>query len=230
MFRLSAACLGAALAALLTTNPAKSHDGQPHDRPASGPAAAYAFPLPEPGSYRLPAIKKAAGGRVLDETGAAHDLRDLAAGQVTLLAFIYTRCADICPIATARLSQLHELAAVDPEVAPRLRLVSMSFDPGHDTPDVMAEQAELWRGAAATEPEWLFVTAPDLAALETILAGYGQAVGKPDPNDPAGALGHVLRVYLIDTAGKIRNIYSLDFLDPHLVLGDVRTLLMEGGS
>jgi protein SCO1 len=42
-----------------------------------------------------------------------------------------------------------------------------------------------------------------------------------------------LRVFLIDAGGTVRNIYSLDFLDPNLVLGDVRTLLMErtpGGS
>jgi hypothetical protein len=28
----------------------------------------------------------------------------------------------------------------------------------------------------------------------------------------------------------VRNIYSLDFLDPNLVLNDVRTLLMERGG
>jgi protein SCO1 len=67
-------------------------------------------------------------------------------------------------------------------------------------------------------------------ALEPILAGYGQFVGAPNPSDPAGALRHVLRVFLIDEAGTVRNVYSLDFLDPGLVLGDIRTLLLEGGS
>ncbi|HEX2257759.1 MAG TPA: SCO family protein [Afifellaceae bacterium] len=209
---------------------ALAHDGHLHAPAPSGPAANYAFPLPEPGSYRLPAIKPAPGGSVLDETGAPHDLRDLVAGKVTMLAFVYTRCADICPIATARLQQLFELAGEDAALASRLRLVSMSFDPQHDTAEVMAEQAELWRGPARTAPEWLFLTAPDEAALQPILTGYNQAVVKADPADPAGALGHVLRVFLIDEVGTIRNIYSLDFLDPHLVFGDIRTLLMEGGS
>jgi hypothetical protein len=37
----------------------------------------------------------------------------------------------------------------------------------------------------------------------------------------------VFRAFLIDKAGLIRNIYSLDFFDPELVLNDVRTILME---
>jgi protein SCO1 len=153
---------------------------------------------------------------------------------VTVLAFMYTRCGDVCPTATLRLAQLHDLAAHDREVAARLRLVTMSFDPEHDTPDVMREHAAQWRGPAGTDPEWLFLTAPDAASLQPIMAAYDQTVGrKPDPKDPTGALDHILRVFLIDGEGMVRNIYSLDFLDPNLVLGDVRTLLRErpaGGS
>ncbi len=62
---------------------------------------------------------------------------------------------------------------------------------------------------------------------------YGQAVSrKENPADPTGPLNHTLRVFLIDREGKVRNIYSSGTLDVHLVLGDVRTLLMEraGGS
>jgi protein SCO1 len=225
--------LGAMLAALIAAGPVAAHDGA-HGETVGGPADNYVFALPEPGSYSLPAIRSAAGGPVLDEDGQAHDLRDLVRGQVTVLAFIYTQCADVCPTATLRLSQLHDVAARDGEVEARLRLVTMSFDPENDSPDVMREHAAQWRGPAGTAPEWLFLTAPDAASLQPIMAAYDQTVGrKPDPNDPLGALNHILRVFLIDAAGTVRNIYSLDFLDPNLVLGDVRTLLMEraaGGS
>jgi protein SCO1 len=223
--------IGAMLAALLAL-PAAAHDGRPHEK-VSGPADDYVFALPEPGSYVLPAIRTAAGGPVLDETGRSHDLADLVRGQVTVLAFIYTQCADVCPTATLRLSQLHDLAAHDPTVASRLRLVTMSFDPETDTPDVMRRHAEQWRAGPAEAPEWLFLTAPDAASIKPIMADYDQTVGrKPDPNDPTGPLNHILRVFLIDADGMVRNIYSLDFLDPNLVLGDVRTLLMDrrGGS
>jgi protein SCO1 len=224
--------IGAALAALIAAGPVAGHDGA-HEEKVGGPADNYVFALPEPGSYSLPAIRPAAGGPVLDEDGRAHDLADLVEGQVTVLAFIYTQCADVCPTASLRLMQLHDLAARDPGVAARLKLVSMSFDPENDTPEVMRAYAEQWRGAAGGAPEWLFLTAPDSASLKPVLAAYDQTIGrKPDPNDPTGALNHILRVFLIDAEGAVRNIYSLDFLDPKLVLGDVRTLMMErrGGS
>jgi protein SCO1 len=225
--------IGAALVALIAAEPVAAHDGT-HEHAVAGPADKYVFALPDPGSYSLPAIRVAAGGPVLDEDGQSHDLGNLVQGQVTVLAFIYTQCADVCPTATLRLAQLHDLAARDAKVASHLRLVSMSFDPENDTPDVMREHAEQWRGPAGTAPDWLFLTAPDAASLASVMAAYDQTVGrKPDPNDPTGALNHILRVFLIDAKGTVRNIYSLDFLDPNLVLGDVRTLLMEcapGGS
>jgi cytochrome oxidase Cu insertion factor (SCO1/SenC/PrrC family) len=221
------------LAALLAAGPGAAHDaahvGSIQGR-VSGPADNYVFALPEPGTYRLPAIRKAAGGPVLDEDGLPHDLGDLVRGQVSVLAFIYTQCAEVCPTATLRLAQLHDLAAADPAVTARLRLITMSFDPAHDTPEVMREHAAQWRGDAAG-PEWLFLTASDSATLAPILAAYDQTVGpSPDPSDETSQLNHILRVFLIDAQGKVRNIYSLDFLDANLVLGDIRTLLMEGAG
>ena len=54
-----------------------------------------------------------------------------------------------------------------------------------------------------------------------------RSVRKTDPDDPLGPLAHQLRVFLIDAKGDIRNIYSVGFLDPRLVMTDVRTLLAE---
>ena len=53
---------------------------------------------------------------------------------------------------------------------------------------------------------------------------------KRNPLDPTGPLNHTLRVFLIDRAGNIRNIYSSGTLDPRLVLADVRTLMMESAQ
>jgi len=194
----------------------------------SGPASAYAFALPEPGSYRLPPIRTAAGGSVLTEEGTSADLAALLRGRITVFSFIYTRCADICQVATAQLAQLRDLASQYPELSRRVRLVSMSFDPDNDTPSVMAEYGALWRDHGDGDLEWLFVTAPDQASLRPILAAYDQAV-TPDPHseDAAGGLSHILRVFLIDEASLVRNIYSMDFLDPNLVLADIRTLVAK---
>jgi protein SCO1/2 len=71
-------------------------------------------------------------------------------------------------------------------------------------------------------------SAKSRAASDSILNGYGQVVDKrSNPNDPQGPLYHILRVFLIDREGRIRNISSSATLDPRLVLADVKTLLLE---
>ena len=190
------------------------------------------FAAPAPGSYALPVVKVAADGEVLNGKGEILRLRELTCGRVTVMSFIYTRCAaaKACPMATGVLLQLHRLSAEDPALAKHLRLVSLSFDPENDTPARMAAYsglAEVGKPAA----EWRFITTASQEKLQPILAAYGQAVDrKANPNDPTGPLNHTLRVFLIDRAGKIRNIYSSGTLDLELVLADVKTLMLEAVS
>jgi len=81
--------------------------------------AEHDYDAPEPGSYTLPIIKSAADGALLDSSGKAIPLRELVHGRVTVMSFIYTRCASAkaCPYATGVLLQLHRTSAGDPELA-----------------------------------------------------------------------------------------------------------------
>ena len=190
------------------------------------------FEAPEPGTYTLPVIKSAADGEVLNSKAEALRLNQLTRGKVTVMSFIYTRCAAVkaCPMATGVLRELREQSAEDPALAKELRLVSMSFDPGADTPQRMADYANLMRGKNPGA-EWHFLTTQSKAQLQPILDAYGQAVDrKANASDPTGPLNHTLRVFLIDRAGKIRNIYSSGTLDVRLVLADIKTLLLESSS
>jgi cytochrome oxidase Cu insertion factor (SCO1/SenC/PrrC family) len=189
----------------------------------------YDYEPPAPGTYALPVIQQAGDGDVLDIRGHPRRLRELVRDRVTVMSFIYSRCAAplACPHATGVLKKLHAESAKDPGLAANMRLVSMSFDPVHDTPLRLAAYAALMR-TAASAAEWRFVTAPTPEALQPILESYGQAVSrKENPLDPTGPLNHTLRVFLIDRQGRVRNIYSTGTLDARLVLADVRTLLME---
>lgn len=192
-------------------------------------SANYDYDPPAPGSYRLPVIREAADGRVLGPDGEPAHLRDLMDGRITILSFIYTRCADprACPLAAGVLYRLHHISQQDPLIARNLRLITMSFDPIHDTPERMADYG---RGLRPDDPgaEWLFLTTQNRGDLNPILRAYGQQVArKNDPGDPYGPLYHQLRVYLIDRAGRIRNIYSFGLMDPRMLITDVRTLLLE---
>lgn len=187
------------------------------------------YQAPIPGTYSLPIIKAAGDGEVVDSQNHALHLRELTHGRITVMSFIYTRCAaaKACPYATGVLRQLHQQSQDDPALVKGMRLVSMSFDPAADTPERMAEYSTL---ARSTRPaaEWKFLTTRSRAQLQPILDSYGQAVNKrSNPNDPQGPLYHILRVFLIDADGDVRNIYSSDTLDPRLVLADVKTLLSE---
>lgn len=191
--------------------------------------ADYDYDPPVAGSYALPVIKVAPDGAIIDSDSKSLDLRQLTHGRITVLSFIYTRCAapKACPYAAGVLSQLHALSANDKELATNMRLVSLSFDPDYDTPRRLAAYSEAMRDDKSG-CEWQFVTAKSHAALESILRSYGQAVDqRSNPNDPQGPLYHILRVFLIDRAGRIRNIYSSATLDPRLVLADVKSLLLE---
>ena len=189
----------------------------------------YDYDPPVPGSYALPVVKVAPEGAIIDSAGRSLNLRDLTHGQITVLSFIYTRCAapKACPYATGVFNQLHALSEDDKALAKNMRLVSMSFDPDYDTPQHLAAYSEAMR-EEKSGCEWRFATAKSRAELEPILNAYGQAVDKrSNPNDPQGPLYHTLRVFLIDREGRIRNIYSSGTLDPRLVLADVKTLLLE---
>jgi protein SCO1 len=213
--------LAATLIATMTVG-STAHDGADE---VAGPADHYVYRLAAPGSYRLPVIKPAAGGVVLDERGGQWDLKNLITGHFTILAFVYTRCADVCPLATMNLAQLRELATRSYDG--RLRLITMSFDPDHDTPQRMAEFAQAWRDPQEdSRVPWLFLTAPTRASIEPVLAAYNQPIApKADnKNDALGSISHLMRVFLIDDAARIRNIYSPDFLDPRLLLNDLWTL------
>jgi protein SCO1 len=220
--RTTAALLAIALVAIGAATPAADN----------ARTADYDYDAPAPGTYTLPIIKPAADGALLDSTGKPVRLAELTRGRITVMSFIYTRCAaaKACPYATGVLMQLHRESAEDAALATELRLVSMSFDPANDTPDRMAAYSKLGAERSPGAP-WYFVTTRSQAELQPILAAYGQAVDiKPNPADPTGPLNHNLRVFLVDANGNIRNIYSSGTLDPRLVLADVRTLMMEAAQ
>lgn len=185
------------------------------------------FKLPEPGSYQLAALGQAAGGKVVDSAGQDLDLGQLMGDKLVLLSFIYATCSDVngCPLATAVLHKLQGRLLKEPALAERLRLVTLSFNPEHDTPEAMARYAQSFAGGL----EWRFLTTRSEQDLQPILDAYGQSVIKDrDAQGKAvGSFSHILRVYLIDRERRIRNIYTVSFLHADTLLNDIKTLLLE---
>jgi cytochrome c peroxidase len=189
------------------------------------------FDPPDPGTYGLPPIADAPDGPVLATDGSNARLHDLFAGKYVVLSFIYSSCDDVngCPLATYVLYRLYQAMQKDPELASDMRLISLSFDPQNDTPEVMRLYAENFAGKGA---DWRFLTTESNAVLDPILAAYDQGVNRiyNEDGENTGQISHVLRVFLIDPQRRIRNIYSVSFLHPDLVLADVRTLMQEAAA
>jgi cytochrome oxidase Cu insertion factor (SCO1/SenC/PrrC family) len=193
--------------------------------------AEYDYDVPEPGSYTLPVIKPAADGTVLGSDGKPVRLHELADGRITILSFIYTRCTDprACLRASGVLKQLQQITLAEPAVATNLLLLTLSFDPAHDTPEVMSRYGSVFNRKSGGA-DWLFLTAGNRDQLAPLLDHYGQQVDRAKPGSVTGPYSHLLRVYLIDGQKRIRNIYGYGLLDPRLVMTDVRTLLKEAAQ
>jgi cytochrome c peroxidase len=185
------------------------------------------FVPPAAGSYELPAVKRVAGFVLKDSTGRAVDTERITAGKVAVVSFIYTACPERlgCPLASLALQNLQGRLK-DEGLHRDVVLLSISFDPGRDSPAQLAKYARVY---GADPAFWRFMTAPSTRVLEGVLESYGQ--DRAPVYDPRGRFtgrySHVLKVFLLDRDGYIRNIYSAGFLVPDLVVNDIKTVLTD---
>ncbi|MGH8670434.1 MAG: SCO family protein [Burkholderiales bacterium] len=191
------------------------------------------FVPPKPGTYKLNKIMPAPDGKVVNVDGKTDRLSRYTTGMVTLLGFIYTTCPDEkgCPLAYRVFYDLKKQIENSPELYDKIRFVSLSFDPENDTPQVM----RLYGGSQLVEStglKWYFLTTGSRKELHPILDGFGQDVSvlRNPGKDAPRTFTHVLKVFLIDHSGQIREIYSTSYLIPQLVMNDMLTLLLEDGK
>lgn len=141
-------------------------------------------------------------------------------GKVWVADFIFTRCAGPCPVMSSRMAEVsRELKKAD-----NVRLVSVSIDPEHDTPEVLSAYASRLQ---ADLNHWIFLTGPKKEIQEFTTKGMLQALA----TDSSGVPTHSTRFLLIDRDGQIRKTRNLD--EPELVqklLIDIGDLLRETPS
>jgi cytochrome oxidase Cu insertion factor (SCO1/SenC/PrrC family) len=79
--------------------------------------------------------------------------------------------------------------------------------------------------------DWRFLTTRSERSLIPLLEGFGQDVRAQGPGQPdeTSQLTHILKVFLIDPRGVVREIYSTAYLYPEVVLADIETLRLELG-
>lgn len=141
------------------------------------------------------------GLRLVDTSGEPVDLAGDFAGSVTLVFFGYTRCPDVCPLTMARLAHAYEALG-----APQgLEVVMVSVDPGHDTPEVMAEYLSRYH------PDFIGLTGTNSQVAEAARAFFVGYVGAGD------TVAHTDMVGVLDREGFLRYVYGQDVV---VQLGD----------
>jgi protein SCO1/2 len=201
-------------------------------RPADARTAVEAARLPAPGSYVLPRLQRAPNGEVLGPDAKAHHLHRLLAGRFSVLTFMYSYCRDPvgCPLAWKIMETVHDRLHAEPALAARTQLVSLSFDPTNDTPLQMAGLG----GERLRDPRvrWLFLTTASVPRLMPLLEGFGQdvTVETDAQGRPTRTLNHLLKIFLVDRALQVREIYGVATVSPEVILNDLRSLQLEAGG
>ena len=166
-----------------------------------------------------------------DQFGETVALSDFA-GKVVLLTFLYTACPDVCPIVTETLRRTHQLLGED---AAGVQIVAVSVDPERDSVEEAygysedREMLDKWRFLVGTEEElepvwrsyWLDPVTSDGGA-----SGHaGSAAGETPMPAVEYLINHGAPVFVIDTEGKRRVLFTNLSLEPRPLVHDVRLLL-----
>lgn len=145
-----------------------------------------------------------------------------APGRVTVLDFIYTRCETLCLSLGGVFQQMQRsLQQSSGGAGDGVRLLSISFDGAHDTPDRLAAYA---RSLGADPALWQFARVPDARESSGLLRRL-QVVVVPDGR---GDYEHNAALLVIDTQGRLVRIFDIG--EQELALNYARHLAAKGGA
>jgi protein SCO1 len=187
------------------------------------------FTPPRPGTYRLQKIQPVADATLLDPSRRPVRLSAETTGKITLLTFFYTYCADPigCPLAYRTLLDVRAGVGRVAGLEHRVRFLSVSLDPTTDTPAAIGNYRKIVSQDSALE--WDVLTARSVRDLLPVLEDFGQDVSVEQAADGSArrTVHHMLKMFLIDQSGMVREIYTLAFLQPAVILNDIQTLYLE---
>jgi protein SCO1/2 len=134
-----------------------------------------------------------------------------------VLTFMYTTCADTCPLLTAKMAGLQDRLGAD--FGTRVFFASVTVDPERDTPAVLKTY-----GAAhgARFEGWAFLTGTP-AEIREVAKRYGVFVKKTARGD----VDHTFLTSVIDARGVLRVQYMGVRFEPTELLADIRSVLAE---
>jgi protein SCO1/2 len=130
---------------------------------------------------------------LIDQTGQRVSTVNFA-GKVLAITFVYTRCPlpDYCFRLSTNFERLQK--RFKEQLGKDLVLISISFDPEHDTPEVLAKYGQIWKADPRT---WHLLTGPP-NEVKRVCRSFGVNFWPAE-----GVLTHSLHTMVIDRAGKL---------------------------
>jgi protein SCO1/2 len=174
----------------------------------------------------LPVYGQLGDFALVERSGQAFGKREVE-GHVWILNFFFSRCTEICPATMPQMARLQDrLAAFQ-----NLRLVSITVDPDHDNPRVLAEYAQRFD---AQSGRWYFLTGDaNLIYALSINTFHMAAEALPEGQhrDSGDAFLHDGHFVLVDSQAQIRGYYDgLDDEAMERLLRDTQALLRQASA
>ena len=145
-------------------------------------------------------------------------------GRVLLLTFVYTRCplADYCPRMSRNFARADKELAADKDLYAHTHLLTISFDPAHDTPAALKSYGGAYTGNYTRETfqHWEFA-APTDKDLQPVLNFFD--VARTPESD--GTLTHSLSTAVIAPDGRVAKWYGGNDWTPEQLVNDARATL-----
>ncbi len=153
-----------------------------------------------------------------DQDGRKLSLGSLK-GKAVVLTFIYTRCPlpNFCPLMERNFGVIHQQVAKDPAQYPPVDLISVSFDPEHDTPSVLKKYGERYVGKEGFA-RWQFATSTPKQIAR--MAKFFGVAYQPEQ----GTLVHTLQTVVIDPDGHFFKSFFGNTWAPQQVLVDLQRI------
>jgi len=123
-------------------------------------------------------------------------------GKISVVDFVFTSCAGICPMMSGTMAWMQE----EFDGQPSIQLVSFSVDPETDTPEVLREYGKRY---GARPGKWTFLTGPKPIIYDITRKGFHLGVDTEGEN----AIIHSQKFVLVDGRGTIRGYYDSDSTD-----------------
>jgi protein SCO1/2 len=174
--------------------------------------------IPEQGPYGKPG-DAAPATALVGQDGRPLSLGDFK-GKAVALTFIFTRCPlpEFCPRMNAQFADMEALLAKEPALYGKTQLLSVSFDPAHDTPEILKEYRERFlKGVKGVAPaHWRFATGtPD--HIREFATFFGLTYLKSGDQ-----FVHSLATAVIAPDGRVYSIRRGNDWEPPEVIDDLR--------